>query len=368
MLKVDFVVRSDSEFKDGGDSEQVRQYVAGLDGMIDSRVAPFRADIEYRRDAIVHIVNIDRPFDFDWAFRAAANNRTVISPIHHRLSRIRLMRQHERGRGLRSAGDVLLPENAREWLASIVRESRSTGKMRAGRLGMGTLARAPQVWRQVGRQLDLADAVLLLADGEGRDISADTGWSGQNAVVLPNGRPRASGQERSWSDRDIPVLTVGRIEPRKRSAQIATAAHDGRVPLTMVGPIVDPSTKYARDFLDLVNASPHVRYLGPQKHGDVLDLMGRSKVLLNPSWVEVQSLVDLEGAFSGARVVSFPNGNSSEWLPDHVTEVPNFAVTELLEVARGQSRITGPPPIPAYDWDWGRVSKELMQVYEGLAT
>ncbi len=56
-------------------------------------------------------------------------------------------------------------------------------------------------------------------------------------------------------------------------------------------------------------------------HREVLAVYGKSRVLLNASWVEVQSLVDIEAASAGCFVVNTGSGSSMEWLGDAVTEV-----------------------------------------------
>jgi len=367
-ILVDVVVRSDADRKRGGDSEQVDQYRAHLGEFADMRVMPYRVDLEFRADAVVHIVNIDRPFDFLRICRLARAHTVVVSPIHHQLARVALMRRSEKGRGLRSTVDRVLPESAREWLASSVRNAReapgASGLLAVAVASLGSLVQIPRVWALVGKQLDAASAVAVLAPGEATDLRTDTGWRGENVVVVPNGLP-AAGSASPWADRDIQIVNVGRIEPRKRSLELAVVAEETGIPVTFVGPFSDPDSAYAREFAAVVGRASNVDHRGSVVHAGVLEILGRSRVLLNVSWVEVQSLVDMEAGFSEAFVVAVPNGNSRDWLPDHVTEVATYDIRAALEAALQRARSQSGPGAPEYSWTWETVSFELLALYRG---
>lgn len=366
MHKVDMIVRSDHFYKNGGDSEQVRQYLRCLESDFDFQVLPFSPDMKLRNGAIVHIVNIDRPFDFLSAVAIAGSRPVVVSSIHHSLTRVRLMRKAERGRGLRSVLDRWLPESTREWLAHGVRSFRSGTSMRTRFASAVSMVRhahkMPRVWRHVGLALDSAFAVAVLAPGEAEDIKKDTSWSGRNSIVIPNGRPDET-RCHDWSTRRRSVIAVGRVEPRKRSLDLARAADRLEIHVTFVGPVSDDGSDFAKEFAHIASSSPYVESLGALTHEEVLEILADTRVLINASWVEVQSLVDLEAAMSGARVVTFKNGNSSDWLGHHVIECKTFDIDELLRVAQDESMQSSAPGIAQYDWTWQRASESLRDIY-----
>lgn len=367
-LQVDFVVRSDALTKSGGDSLQVEEYIRFLRGAgVDTAIVPFHPAMVLRPHATVHVINVDRPYDFLVTARKASSNAVIVSTIHHSLTKVRLMRQREGGYGFRSVVGRVLPESVREWLASGARSWLASESLRDRLASLSSLARTallvPGVWRHVGRELDAAAAVTLLAQGEAAALSADTGWRARNGVLIPNGRPRSESPAVAlgWSERDIGVLVVGRVEPRKRQLEVARAAAELGVQVTIVGPLTQPDGAFAAGFRAAA-AAPGVSYLGARTHAEVLALMGRSRVLLNASWVEVQSLVDLEAAFMGCFVVANDGGNSAEWLPEHVTEVgPQLSV--MLPEAQRLADLSRGPGVPSYPWTWDESGRVLLQTY-----
>ena len=69
-MKVDFIVRSDTNEKFGGDSLQLDAYMRRLAARgYDVRAVPFRPELDLREGAIVHVLNIVRPYDFLDAMR-----------------------------------------------------------------------------------------------------------------------------------------------------------------------------------------------------------------------------------------------------------------------------------------------------------
>lgn len=369
MIAVDYVVRGDAGVKGGGDLRQVEEYVERLDD-VDARMVSFSSDMRLRDRAIVHYINVDRPYEFLHTVRRAGARPLVVSPVHHSAVRVQMMRRAEAGRGVRSLADRILPELARELLASQVRNQRANAPtndlMAQASFGLASVVSAPRLWRKVGKALDAAAAVMLLAPGEAADLASDFGWAGRNGVLAPNGMPERAGRaSKPWSGRSSAPLVVGRIEPRKRSLELALAADEARVPVVFIGPLNGADTRYARSFVALASRSAYVEYRGALDHADVLSALSSARVLLNASWVEVQSLVDLEAVAQGCSVVSFPNGNSRDWLPRSVAYTSTFELRELLELAVRKASSDG-SPVTDECLSWSATVDRLREVYEPL--
>jgi glycosyltransferase involved in cell wall biosynthesis len=365
-VKVQFVVRSDHAAKFGGDRLQVERYADDLALLgVQVAVIPYSPSLSLDPDAVTHIVNIDRPYDFLSAVRQSPGP-FVVSPIHHELTRVRAMRRAEPMGGVRTVAGWL-PENARELLAYGVRSYRGGHRRGLAREGLRAASTMPRVWRHVGRALDRAAAVAVLAQGEAQVLVRDTGWAGRNAVVIPNGRPvlPVTDSPRGWPERDRGILVVGRIEPRKRQVEIGRVAAEVGASVVFVGPLSSSSRGYADDFLSLVDSAPSLEWAGEEPHEEVLRRMARHRVLLNMSWVEVQSLVDLEAAFSGCFVVASGTGHSAEWMPDHVRVFePSDVAPAIAEATRLSESVTGPPRLE-YGQTWERAAQQLLDVYRG---
>lgn len=370
MTDVDFVMRSNTWDKPGGDVHQVQEYIRHLKAHgVDGRIVEFRPGMSLRAGSIAHIVNIDRPFDYLEAVRVARGHVTYVSPIHHALGAVREMRLAERGQGLRSVVGRVLPEWAREWLAFVVRSSIDAHGVAEGVRNIPSFLRyvpsMPGVWRRVGRALDNSAGVFLLAEGEGQDISADTGWNGRNGQLVPNGVPDVPPTTVKWADRSSRILVAGRIEPRKRQLETAQAAARLGIGVDFVGPTSSTTDSYGEEFRELIGASSGLRWLGGMPHEELVAEMGRRRVLLNTSWVEVQSLVDLEASLSGCYVVAGAAGNSAEWLPESVTVCPTSHVDPMLLLANEKADEMEGPPAVTYDWSWARCAAALAKAYRG---
>jgi glycosyltransferase involved in cell wall biosynthesis len=367
--KVDFVVRDDSEVKGGGDLTQVEMYGAFLSKFgWDVRIVPFAPSMTLRPDAVVHLVNVDRPFDAIVTIRKARDRPVFVSAIHHSLSAIRRMRAAERGLGARSLVGRVLPESAREYLAFVVRSlRRSDGLVGALVVLWSALLLVPSIvgcWRHLGRALDGVEAVFLLAEGEGEHLRQDMLWSGRNGVLTPNGLPPTEEAAVAWEDREDVIVVVGRIEPRKRQLDIARAASRVACRIRMVGPLQTAETPFGKEFRSLVATLPNVEWTGGQSHEAVLREVASSKVLLNASWVEVQSLVELEAAARGTWVVASERaGNSAEYLGEGFVGVRNDDVGRMLEDAEALLGSAEVPPILDYPWSWEGAASRIEAEY-----
>jgi glycosyltransferase involved in cell wall biosynthesis len=352
---------------------QVREYMKYLAGWgFDVREVSFSPGMRLRDGAVVHVFNVDRPYEFLLACGVARGHRVVVSPIHHEIGRVRAMRAADTGRGLVSLSARVLPEAAREWLATGYRAVRGGGgvvsRLRAGFAVARLAPIVPSVWRAAGRRLDEVAAVALLAEGEGRDLRRLTGWTVRNEVVIPNGRPEDLdlALRGPWAERPAgSIVVVGRIEPRKRQLDLARAATRLGIPVRFVGPFADDSSAYADAFRAVV-VEGVVRHDGPKDRGEVLALLGSSRVLVNASWVEVQSLVDLEAATMGCAVVTTSTGHSREWLGDAVTAADGDDLDALLRRAQALAAADASAPAAAgYDRTWEQAAEQLEQVYLG---
>lgn len=368
---IDFVMRSDSLTQHGGDIVQVREYMSLLERRgYDIRIEPFRPGMNFREGSIVQIVNIDRPFDYIEAMHLAKGHKVIVSPIHHDLSSVRAMRRANTGEGVRSHMRRILPEGIAELLAYLVRNVRSMKPFdvnlsdyisAAGR----ALTHAPNVWKRVGGRLDASHAVALLANTEAETLKKDACWSGANGHLVPNGAPDRSqdNSAKPWIEREIPIICVGRIEPRKRQAEVAEAARELHIPISFIGPLATPGSEYSQRFADAVTASDTLNWLGNLPHDEVIAMYGNSRVLLNASWVEVQSLVDIEAATAGCHVVNVGSGSSKEWLEGSVLELPAGDVVAAVKAAQQLSNRQAGPSGVTYDWTWKCAVDELEILY-----
>lgn len=376
-MKIDFVLRSDMDEKYGGDSHQVENYINELTALgIDCVAVPMRPRLDLRQGAIVHLVNTARPFEMLDAFRQAQaqHHPVIVSPIHHSLRDTRAMRKSETNQGIRSLVGRVLDEAGRELIATTVRNVKSGHFDRAAVADnlLRNIQDYRSVWRHVGKALDDAHAVTLLSSIERQNLICDTGWNGRNGILVPNGIPAASrtGSLPAWSTRDIPILIVGRIEPRKRQLEVARIANAAGIRCVFVGGENAATPGYCAEFKHLVDSSSSLEWRGHQPHSEVYNLMLRSRVLINASWVEVQSLVDIEAASAGCTVFCTLTGSSFEHMP-RSTRV--FGLTDLESLVGAAkdyaSADEGVPQMwtqPEYTNTWAQAAATLADVYASV--
>lgn len=338
-IRVDIMIRNDASEKPGGDSSQAQAYARYLTSAgLDVAVRPISPSTRARDNAIIHVFNIDQPFGLLDLVRRSAAHPLFISPIHHSRTHVREMRRMDPGGMTRIASR--LPEEIRSFLAfsaSIAKDrslsplARVTNIVKAG-------ARLPWLRASIKSVLNRADAVCYLSEREARSLVGDFGWGRRNGILTPNG---AGERRRAEGDREPRILVVGRIEPRKRQLEILSEADLQAVPITFVGALNPNQGTYGRRFESAISRSTSSQWLGPLPAREVLDLMAHSSVLLNASWVEVQSLVDLEAAHQGCwLVVTTDGGSTADWLPGMVTEVPSDDLG--LAVAAANKKRTDP--------------------------
>lgn len=366
---VDFVLRADAYTKSGGDTIQAEEYRRQLALLgADVVVHLFRPGrLKLREGSTVHLFNVDQPYEFLECTRSLTGHPVVVSTIHHSALQVRVMRRAEPDARRRLLS--YLPESLRSLAVYVVSLMRRTdlSVFRKVAAVLRAVARLPGLGRHVGRQLDDVDGVLLLSKNEGRSLRADYGWTGKNGHLTPNGMPHRA---QSDAPKLARILVVGRVEARKRQVEIVQVADALGVPVTFIGPGNPNQGSYFETFQRLVANSRLSEWLGPLPHDEVTQLMASSRVLLNASWVEVQSLVDLEAASLGCRVVTtYDAGSSLEWLgPDFVTELGSADLHGAVARAEEFRCADGASPAPTYGHTWHDTARSLMTIYRSTAS
>lgn len=362
-LVVDFVLRGDAFSKDGGDVIQARAYAQALSMLGDDvRLVEYIPGLCLRENAVIHYFNVDRPFEMLEVAQSAADRPFFISAIHHSAPHVRAMRKAQRSLP-RQRISSLLPEHLRTLIVFTVRtaqDGRSSYRERAGSIFRSAL-RSIALQRCMRNIFEKSSGVFLLSERERLSLSTDFDWDARVGKLTPNGRPPIDFALTTKANR---ILVVGRIESRKRQLEIAKWATKTNIPLCFVGTPNTNEREYSEMFSNEIAANSGLEWLRGIPHNKVLELMQTSKVLLNCSWVEVQSLVDLEAAFSGCHVVTLENGGSSnEWLDNSVTEIPGSDIAHALRVARAFSLGDVMPNSPSYPHTWDSTTKLIRLEY-----
>lgn len=155
-------------------------------------------------------------------------------------------------------------------------------------IGNWGLRRAARIVLQTDRQAE------LLRAGYGRG----------SALIVRNCQPLPD-QLNARDNRPLRVLWIGNLRPIKRPELFLELArrlsHVNNAEFLLVGRTYD--RRYS-DILGRQDLPPNFKYLGPLPHAEVLDLMGRSHVLVNTSLTEGSPNTFIEAWGRGIVVAS----------------------------------------------------------------
>lgn len=365
-MLVDYIGRSDLRRKSGGDTFQMQEYITRLQHMgVDCRLVEYGPKMHLREGSIVHLINTARPFELLDSFRQATGHKVFVSPIHHSLNDISKMRMAEPGSGLRTIVGKVASESVRELIASTARQRKgAAAKLLVANAGRN-VRRVRGLWDRVGLALDGAEAVFTLSETERKCLALDTGWSGANEIRIPNGRPEYPElAEKPWRSRSPILLSVGRIEPRKRQLEAARICVEEKIACKFIGSPNPATMTYVEEFSKLVEMHSNLTWEGEKSHSDVVDEMRKSRVFVNCSWVEVQSLVDIEANTAGCAIYTTTTGSTAEYLPDSTRSFPLDDLRSLLLAAAADANAGQSRDIRPYPYTWDAAADRLLVEYQ----
>lgn len=375
------IQRTDIENKPGGDLiqfSQVKKYLENRDYNVE--LIPWSPRLDLRDCDVVNLVN-DRPLILADSLRIInklnPRPQIVISPIHHSDQEVINLRKYGFAQSLTEVVfakllSIKLIENRLLHLINILADFRMISASYSFWIAAFTFFRNfSNVFskRKLGSVLVSNNALQFLALGEEKSFIEDY-RIGRDELssrhVIPNGKPNLTFTHKSKNQKiDFPIIVIGRIEPRKRSLELARIAHGMTIPITFLGAFSNDKSRYALEFSKIVEKSSYVNYLGAQSHSETFDIMSRSKVLLNVSFAEVLSLVELEAAGQGKWIVSSGAGYSSEYISSNQLRIyPGTDLGKGLEIAWqlaiSQSVSFDAPEIPS----WAEIADRYSAMYQ----
>ena len=344
------IQRTDIANKSGGDLIQFSQVKRFLEKRnYNVKLVPWNPKIDLRECDVVNLVN-DRPLILADSLRVInkmnRRPRIIISPIHHSDYEIINLR---RDGFSQSSLDVLfskllsvkvLERMTFHWI-NILADFRMISISNGLWAALCTLSRNfSKVYskRNLGRVLVSNNTLQFLANGEVQSFLKDYQISHDklhSKYIIPNGKPDLKFLHVSKPEGiEYSIIVVGRIEPRKRNLELANLAHQHGIPITFLGAFAHEASRYAKEFQSIVTVSDYVTYLGGRTYEESAEIIGRSKVLLNVSFAEVLSLVELEAAAQGKWIVSSGVGYSREYISAaQFKTFPENNLKEGLEIA-----------------------------------
>lgn len=340
-MKVAFLMRPDALSKPGGDTVQIKRYIAEASaaGLFEGHlIVDSQADLSSYD--VVNLTNIDRPIETYAAWRSARKygKPTYVHTIHHAYDEIRRYERSGRG-GLTGIVSGSLNFQCLEAVRTVIRARSQPGLIR------DLIVAVKSGIRECQRKILLGcDGVFVLSNKESQDIQRDFDVSSDRHVVCRNGFDGGRPITSHFEGRAIDVLVVGRIEARKNQLRILRVAESMGVSVVFLGLMNKFHRNYCQKFSVEV-ATSRSRYVGAVPPSEVSSWMRQAKVHVSASWFEVASLVDIEAYSNGCAVVSSVCGSTDELLGDSALYVdPSSDQSIAAALSEALRRSDGPFP------------------------
>ena len=373
------IQRADINEKSGGDVVQFENIQKHLDeSQFRVHLTSWDSCLNLQECDIVNLVN-DRPLLLADSLRIInklhPRPHIVISPIHHNDQEVINLRKFGYAQTAleRIFAKMLKVKRMEIWvfhLINILADLRMIAAACGFWISVKTLFRnftKIRTKKKLGALLLQAGNLQFLAKGELESFFRDYQIGDSESCrkfVIPNGKPIEQ-VEIKFDDSMFSIITIGRIEPRKRTLELAQLADKMGIPITFVGAIANGESKYAKEFIRIVAGSTSVTYLGEKSHAETCSIIGRSNVLLNASFAEVLSLVEIEAAAQGKWIVSCGAGYSNEYIPSNQLRIyPENDLRAGLEIA-SQLAISQPVRFDAADIpSWDEIADRYSAMYQ----
>jgi glycosyltransferase involved in cell wall biosynthesis len=224
--------------------------------------------------------------------------------------------------------------------------------------------------------LHLCDRFLPNSETEARQLCQEFNLDPERACVVHNGVDEAFGRPISeeifrehFDVRDMFLLNVANIEPRKNQLRLAEVASDLGIDLVVLGHVRDED--YHRACRDM--AGSHWRWLGSVAHdSDLLKSAYRAcELFVLPSLLETPGLAALEAAAAGAKVVVTSEGAARDYFGDFVSYVDPLSISEIrsgVEMGLGKTAGNELADHVLGNFTWRHVASQLHRAYLGVVS
>jgi glycosyltransferase involved in cell wall biosynthesis len=178
-----------------------------------------------------------------------------------------------------------------------------------------------------------------------------------SAIDVPNVNPYEEGK---WLRH---FFVGGRIESRKnQNAVLRIAAHVLDAEFVFAGQLNETDPTYCAEFRRLLSLAPNCRWLGQLSMAALLQHIAYADAVINPSWFEVMSLINLYAYTLGTPIISALHTFESDLLRDGVIrydpELPHALEHALIGV--------GPRVKPTTATSSGRIAEFSALTWAGF--
>jgi len=359
--RICFCLRRDALVKGGGDTGKVPKYAQELTEIgyvVDIVYSPQQLNDSVMPD-VVHIFNMQTPYENYGYFCYAKKNNLplLISTIHHQESYMSLFFQKGAiGRFLNFESYQYVSALAKEFV--VYKSAKNLlAFLRAGR----------SINCEI---LDYSHFVLPLSLSEFNILQGDYDYrcAPTKMRVLQNAITFREYQSKPIQDRTVDVVVVGRIESRKNQLKIARALRNTKYKVIFVGDANSNHRAYFEQFIDVINDSPNLKYLGKVDQLSLAEIYKNTRVCLSNSWFEVVSQVDLEASSLGCKIVVSKASAIFDYFEDDLLSLaPDCQCSDILSIVEQALCNSYQPRIKdGYNKTWKQIASDLSLIYQEI--
>jgi glycosyltransferase involved in cell wall biosynthesis len=359
-LKICFVARDDLFSKRGGDTILCELYMqlAKNDGY---EVTTWTSSSLYIEADLYHAFNIDRPLEIFPRLKMVVSRgkKFVITTLHHPNNWVERFRMEALGSSKKSklfySSSLGKTSYRAETIKELVRQI-IKGKLEPSTLSHSWLSRIQWI-------LQHADTLLLQSRLEANYIMVDYSVSVEEDVLvtLPNPAmsesPQVASNVKCWD-----ALFVGRIEVRKNPLSLALAAIAAKKNILFIGKANLNEAGYATRFSKLIEENSNLQWIKGVSREELQQYYRQAGVLVNPSYVEVSPIVDIEALSNQCPLVTTKYALHHEFLPSATLSCDPYSIDSIVEVLNMEHKYHGNARIPSES----QVAESLMSVYRSM--
>jgi glycosyltransferase involved in cell wall biosynthesis len=326
-MKIVFLTRIDAFSKYGGDTYQLEMYCKYLNEMNHESEICFNLKIPMDYDCYI-LVNLDRPLElivyYEKLVQINLTEKTFFLTIHHDYKFIDFFEKTIRTGILYKPLKIFNGHLQREKFRNIIRS------IKYRQLCVYAFRQLFMSYKKTIKKILTNIPLILIADKEKEIIEKDFGVIVREYFIVYNGVDIKTTIQKDWNRRDIDILVVGRIEPRKNALALAELLNKYPYQVAFVGALNMNAPDYCNKFKKIITRSSNMKYLGKVSPVEMVKLYGRSKTYISVSWFEVASIADLESYAYGCNVIASTNGNTDCYLGNRVNYIDPRSIDNIL--------------------------------------
>lgn len=113
------------------------------------------------------------------------------------------------------------------------------------------------------------------------------------------------------------VLCAGRIEPLKNQVKLINALSKCTLNIVIAGTLVTTHKAYTKEFLNLVENTSNVYWIGPLSREMLYSAYKNAHVVVIPSWTETAGMTGLEGGYFDCNIAVTERGGCREYFKEN---------------------------------------------------